>query len=328
MRMSIADAHALVRSCMEPFGYDPTQQAIIADHLIDSTVRGFGQGGLPRAATLIERLGRSEPFGPIVVERETSSSLALDGGDQLGYIVAKQLTEQLIEKARTAPVVSGTARNTWCTGMFTYYLEMVTEAGLVGFMASSGGPTVAPAGGSEGRFGTNPVAFGFPTPDVPFIWDIGTSELMLADLSLAAKTGAELPAGKAFDADGGWTVDPRSALDGGAIAPWGGHKGSGLAISAQLLGMMAGSLADPPWLTDMGFFVVVLDPAAFSDDFAARVGAYADWLRATRPIDPEAPVRVPFARSHAAREVAVASGEIEVPDEIVTILRDFVGRSR
>ncbi|SKB09424.1 Ldh family oxidoreductase [Aeromicrobium choanae] len=325
MKIDIKDAHELVRQAMSRFGYDDEQQTIIADHLIDCTVRGFDVGGLPRAATLVERLRRSEPFGPIVVEQETASSIALDGGDQLGYIVAKQLTETLIEKARHVPVVAGTARRTWCTGMFTYYLEMVTAAGLVGFVASSGGPTVAPHGGAEGRFGTNPVAWGFPTPGQPIIWDIGTSAAMLADLSFAIKTGQELEPGLAFGPDGAPTTDPAAALDGGAIAPWGGHKGSGLAISAQLLGMMSGAEADPPWLTDMGFFMVVMDPNAFSADFSQRAGDYGDWVRATKPVDPQSPVRMPFDRSVVARDATLAAGEIEVADEIVDLLRDFVG---
>lgn len=324
MKLQITDAHELVRRAMARFGYDDDQQTIIADHLIDCTVRGFDVGGLPRAATLVERLRGSEPFGPIVVEQETASSIALDGGDQLGYIVAKQLTETLIEKARHVPVVAGTARNTWCTGMFTYYLEMVTAAGLVGFVASSGGPTVAPHGGSEGRFGTNPVAWGFPTPGQPIIWDIGTSAAMLADLSFAIKTGQELAPGLAFAPDGSPTTDAAAALGGGAIAPWGGHKGSGLAISAQLLGMMSGAETDPPWLTDMGFFMVVMDPNAFSSDFSKRAGEYGDWVRSTRPVDPESPVRMPFDRSVAARDATLAAGEIEVSDEIVGLLRDFV----
>lgn len=327
MKIRIDEALRLVADVMMTYGYDADQAATIADHLVDTELRGFSQGGLARAVTVTERLDASEPFGPIKVLKETPSSLALDGGDQAGYIVAKALTEQLIEKAKISAAVVGTARNTWCTGMFTYYLEMVTAAGLAGFIASSGGPYVAPAGGSEARFGTNPVAFGFPTDRLPVIWDIGTSSLMLADLTLAKKHGEPLPEGIAFDADGAPTTDPSAVLDGGTITTWGGHKGSGLALSAQLLGMMAGSAIAPPWLTDMGFFMFVVDPAALSTDFTSRASEFVEIMHATRPIDRAQPVRVPFERSIALRDQMRAAGEFEVEDRFVDALRDVLSRN-
>lgn len=328
MKIKIDEAHALIADVMSTYGYDGSQSAIIADHLIDTELRGFGQGGLARAVTLTERLDDSEPFGPITTLSETPSSLALDGGDQAGYIVAKQLTERLIEKCQVSAAVVGTARNTWCTGMFSYYLESLAAAGLMGFIASSGGPHVAPYGASEARFGTNPVAFGFPTDKDPVIWDIGTSSLMLADLTLAKKHGSDLPAGLAFTAAGEATTDPSAVLDGGTITTWGGHKGSGLAMAAQLLGMMAGSAIAPPWLTDMGFFMFVVDPAALSPDFPARASEFVEIMHATRPVDPDQPVRVPFERSIARRDQMRAAGEFEVEDRFVEALRDVVFRSR
>ncbi|GAA3616537.1 hypothetical protein GCM10022199_21050 [Marihabitans asiaticum] len=326
MKIQIDEARQLIADVMATYGYDDEQTATIADHLIDTELRGIHQGGLARAATLTERLDRSEPFGPITTINETQSSLALDGGDQLGYIAAKELTTRLTEKAKTSAVVAGTVRNTWVTGMFTYYLELVTAAGLIGFVASGGGPYVAPFGGSEARFGTNPVAFGFPTDGDPIIWDIGTSSLMLADLTLAKKMGEQLPEGLAFDAEGTPTRDAAEVLDGGTITTWGGHKGSGLALSAQLLGILGGSAIAPPWFTDMGFFMCVLAPTAFSDDFAARAGDFAAVLRATRPVDPERPVRVPFERSVSLRAQTRAAGHFEVEEQFVTTLRDVLAR--
>ncbi|MBM7508064.1 LDH2 family malate/lactate/ureidoglycolate dehydrogenase [Nocardioides salarius] len=326
MKIRIAEARALVADVMSTYGYDAEQSAIISDHLIDTELRGFSQGGLARAVTLTERLDDSEPFGPITTIQETVSSLAIDGGDQAGYIVARELTERLIDKCETSAAVVGTARNTWCTGMFSYYLEILAAAGLMGFIASSGGPYVAPYGASEARFGTNPVAFGFPTDKDPVIWDIGTSSLMLADLTIAKKHGAELPTGLAFTASGETTTDPSAVLDGGTITTWGGHKGSGLALAAQLLGMMAGSAIAPPWLTDMGFFMFVVDPAALSPDFPARASEFVEIMHATRPVDRDQPVRVPFERSIALREQMRAAGEFEVEDRFVEALRGAASR--
>jgi LDH2 family malate/lactate/ureidoglycolate dehydrogenase len=207
--------------------------------------------------------------------------------------------------------------------MFSYYLEMITAAGLVGFITSSGGPAVAPHGGATAIFGTNPVALGFPTVSDPIIWDIGTSDALLADLSLAIKLGQPIREGIAYDADARPTTDPAAALDGGAITVWGGHRGSGLALSAQLLGMMVGSQTAPPWLTDMGLFIAVFDPRVFTRDFPARAASYAMDVRAVSPVHDGGAVRVPFDRSRSEREERRAAGTIDVADEILARLRAF-----
>ena len=92
--------------------------------------------------------------------------------------------------------------------MFSYYLERVTKAGFAGMIAGSGGQKVAPHGGTEGRFSTHPIAFGFPSTTTPVIWDIGTSSVMLGEVVLKKRLGELLPAGLAFDADGQATRDP------------------------------------------------------------------------------------------------------------------------
>lgn len=54
--------------------------------------------------------------------------------------------------------------------MFSYYMELVTKSGLVGMAAGSGPSIVAPFGGTQARFCTNPIAFGFPSDGIPVIW--------------------------------------------------------------------------------------------------------------------------------------------------------------
>jgi LDH2 family malate/lactate/ureidoglycolate dehydrogenase len=126
--------------------------------------------------------------------------------------------------------------------MLSFYAEMAAARGLVSFIASNASPWVAPHGASEGRLGTNPICFGFPSADEPIIFDIGTSAIMHAEVLLARRRGSDLPEGAAFDAEGKPTRDPAAAL-AGAFAAWGGYKGSGLGIVVQLLGILVGSPA-------------------------------------------------------------------------------------
>ena len=319
MQLSIDDARSLCERAMVAIGHAPSDAAIIADHLIDCELRGLSFGGLARALSIADRVqqyGLSDK--PIKVVQETPVSANIDGGDQVGYLVGQQVTDLAIEKARTSGVAVVGANETWYTDMFSYYLEQVTNAGFAGMVAGSGGQFVAPAGGTQGRFGTNPIAFGFPTTGTPIIWDIGTSGIMLGEVILAMREDRQLGEGLAYDASGAPTSEPAAALGGGAVSVWGGHKGSGLAMVVQLLGMMCGAAAAPAGLRDCGFFMLVVNPAMIDPvgDFAERATAYAESLRATRPLHPAEPVRVPFERSVTTRSEHLASGMIEVADAI------------
>jgi LDH2 family malate/lactate/ureidoglycolate dehydrogenase len=191
-------------------------------------------------------------------------------------------------------------------------------------IAGSGPQRVAPHGGTEGRFGTNPIAFGFPSVDTPVLWDIGTAAVMSGEVMLKQRLGKPLPDGSAFDAEGQPTRDPLAALNG-AFAVWGGHKGSGLAMAIQLLGMMCGASAAPAVVRDCGFFLVVINPELLTpaEDYKKRVSDYADSLRATRPLHREQPVRVPFERSAAERLRRLEADAIEVPNHIYRALTDL-----
>ncbi len=327
MKLSVAQARALVQAVMEATGHTANEAATITDHLIDCELRGLSYGGLPRALSIIERIkAAATPAKPIEVRRESPVSASIDGGDQVGYLVAQLATDMAIAKAKVSGIAVVGANETWYTGMFSYYLEQVTKAGFAGLIAGSGGHIVAPAGGTEKRFGTNPIAFGFPSKSAPIIWDIGTSSIMLAEVLLAMRLGEPLAEGRAYDYHGKPTTDPAAAL-GGAFTGWGGHKGSGLALVVQLLGMMTGASAAPQGLRDCGFFMVVVDPALLTDvdDYKQRVSDYAESLRATRPLDPNLPVRVPFERSDAERAKRLAGNEIEVADAVYSALTKIAG---
>lgn len=324
MMMTIEESRRLAHDSMMAHGHTAAEAEIIADHLIDCELRGLTYGGLARAVSIVEHLRTmQQPRKPISVLRESASSAHLDGGNQVGYLVARRATDTAIVKARRSGVAVVGAAKTWYTGMFSYYLERVTQAGFVGMIAGSGTQLVAPHGGTEPLFCTNPIAFGFPSLDTPVIWDIGTSAITFAEVVLSGRLGKTLPEGTAFDAQGQPTTDPAAALRG-AIAVWGGHRGSGLAMSIQLLGMLAGQVNSTTPLEDCGFFIMVVDPGLFGEqgEFRERVSEFATSLRATRPVDTAQPVRVPFERSAAERRKRLDAGRIEVADLVVTALRD------
>ena len=323
MRVSLHEARALLESVMRRLGHDAAEAAVIADHLLDSEIRGFRQGGLARALSIAERLARpGRARSPMRVTHETAVAARLDGGDNVGYLVGRRAMELALQKARAHGIAMVAAHNTWYTGMLSYYAEMAVAERKVAMIASNASAWVAPQGATEGRFGTNPICFGFPGRDAPVIWDIGTSIIIHADAMLARRLGKRLPEGVAYDAAGAPTTDPAAAL-AGALLAWGGAKGSGLGLVVQLLGIMAGSTVIPQDLSGFGMLVVVMDPATLGpgEDYGAKVAEYSQWVRAARPSDPGAPVRMPFERSMRDRAKVRSEGFIEVPEVIHDNLR-------
>jgi LDH2 family malate/lactate/ureidoglycolate dehydrogenase len=131
----------------------------------------------------------------------------------------------------------------------------------------------------------------------------------------------------AYDPDGRPTTDPEAAL-AGAFTAWGGHRGSGLGIVVQLLGVLAGSPLMPGELHDFGFLVIALRPDLLSstEHFKQQVSAYGDVIRATRPVSPGTPVRMPFQRSAAHRTEQLAQGGFDVADDVHRAVTELIGR--
>jgi delta1-piperideine-2-carboxylate reductase len=327
MHLSVAEARALVEAVMKSLGHDKDDAWIIADHIIDSELRGLNYGGLPRVVSIIERIGRTgKAAKPVETMHETPVSARLAGNDNVGYVVAYRATETAIAKAKASGISMVGADGTWYTGMLSYFAEMAAAEGLLTMIASNASPWVAPHGSVDGRFGTNPICFGFPSTGDPVIWDIGTSSIMHAEVLLARRLGQQIPEGKAFGPDGAPTTDPDTAL-AGAFTPWGGHKGAGLGMVVQMLGMLAGSPADVPEMADFGYLMVTMKPDLMMPEaeYRQKVTDYADSVRAARPVAGGGPVRMPFDRSVADRRAALERDRIEVTDLVLNRLREVAG---
>lgn len=330
LRIDLPTARKLMQAALSANGYALEEAMAIADHLMDCELRGLGYAGLARAVAIIQHDRRCRlKRRPIAIVKDTPVSAKIDGGDDLGYLVANRATEIAISKCAASGIAIVGASRTHFTGMYSYYLEKVAARGFVGMIAGSGPSMVAPHGGVEPRFSTNPIAFGFPSADgVPVIWDISTSSTTHAEVLLAKRLGHDLPAGIGYDREGCATTDPAAVLEDGALSVWGGHRGSGLALSVQLLAMMAGQTnvfgrgAEP---ADFGYLIIVIDPALFGlpQEFSQAVAEYCDSVRKARPLDPATPVRVPFERSAAVRQQTLEEGHIEVPDLVVETLREM-----
>lgn len=325
MKLSIEDALSLVVEVMKKYDHTDEYAQIIGKHIVDCELRGLAYGGLARIVSIIERLERTGPPTKLVETiHETPVSAKLNGHDNLGYVVALKATEIAIKKSRKIGIALVGANETWYTGMLSYFAEIAAAQGMITIIASNATPWVAPHGAVDGRFGTNPICFGFPSEGDPVIWDIGTSSIMHAEVMLAKRLGQELDSGLAFDVDGNPTQNPESAL-GGAFTPWGGHKGAGLGMIVQMLGILAGSPVKPPELAEFGFMIITMKPDLLMPEaeYRSKVSAYADYVKSARPSSGGDAVRMPFERSSRERRLRIAANEIEISDIVYKRLKSI-----
>jgi len=116
--------------------------------------------------------------------------------------------------------------------------EAIAESGLVGFACTSYMPMVAPAGAKKALFGTNPISFAWPRPEKnPLVYDMATAAMAMGDVMVAARDGHKVPLGTGLNKLGKETTDPKEIVkgSGGVLLPFGGYKGSAIAMMVELL---------------------------------------------------------------------------------------------
>jgi delta1-piperideine-2-carboxylate reductase len=315
----VEEGRALAAGILRRAGLTAQEAAQVADIVIWTELTGYPQIGLarlPRLAEYVRRVDRT----PIRVEREGPFSAHLEAGGALGYVTASRMVEVCAEKVRASGVGMVTANGTGLTGRNAYYVERLAEQGWVGFMVNNFPAVVAPHGSSEALLGTNPLSVAMPTSGAPLVIDISAASLIDADLRFHRLEGRPLPEGLAFDADGAPTTDAAAAI-GGAVRAFGEHRGSALALAIQAFGILAGSPPVPAQPDDSGAFLLAFEPSLFGDpdDFAARLTALLERVRAARPADPDVPVRVPNDRALASME-AIRGRGIAVSDDLAAAL--------
>lgn len=193
---------------------------------------------------------------------------AAGGFAQPALAAAKTL---LIEKARQAGVAILAIRSSHHFAALWPDVEPFAQQGLVALSMVNSMTCVVPHGAQKPVFGTNPIAFAAPRAGGdPIVFDLATSAIAHGDVQIAAREGRRLPPGTGVDRQGRPTEDPKAILDGGALLPFGGYKGSALAMMVELLaaGLTGGNFsfgfdwsqhpgAQTPWT---GQLIIVIDP--------------------------------------------------------------------
>jgi len=325
--IGVTEARQLAHDVMTAVGVGEADADAVADHVVEAELRGHV--GLARLTALVEHVARhGAGAGEPVVTPSSGPTALVDGAGRLGMVVGRIATDVAVARAAEHGVALVAATNHRYSGILAYYVEHLVRTGLVAVAAASGSPVVAPYGGTEPRLSTNPLALGFPVAeDDPVIHDFATSAISGGELLRLAITGGELPPDAALDQQGRPTVSPQAASEG-TLLTWGGHKGFGLSVSIQAFCLLAGMAPLPGPDEGWSLLLLAIDPGRVRPDidFPRRAAELVGLVRATAPLEPSQPVRVPFERSADERRRRLRDG-IPVPEPLHAELRALSRRA-
>ncbi len=211
-----------------------------------------------------------------------SGFVRVDAGNGFAQPALAAARPLLVEKARSAGIALLAIHNSHHFAALWPDVEPFAEEGLLALSVVNSMTCVVPHGADRPLFGTNPIAFAAPRADgAPIVFDLATSAIAHGDVQIAARKGERLPPGMGVDSLGQPTQDPKAILEGGALLPFGGHKGSALSMMVELLAaaLTGGNFsfefdwtdhpgARTPWT---GQLLIVIDPSKTAgQSFAQR----------------------------------------------------------
>ena len=320
------DRHRAVEVATDAFrahGISEADAEQTAEVLVSADARGKHSHGLLRLPRFVRGIehGNVDPEGTIEVVADRGGAATISGGSRLGPAVASAAAGEAMDRAEEFGVGAVGVHDSNHLGMLGYYTDQLLREGFVGIGMTNTEPAMPPYGGTEPVLGTNPIAIGLPT-EPAFNLDMSTSGIARGTVLHYQETGQQLPEGVALDADGQPTTDPEAALDG-TILPFGGTKGSGLAIAVEVL---AGGLVGAAMGTDVtgtyhtenpctkGDLFVAIDPEALgAPDFGRRASAFLADLTAGEPAAHVDGIRLPGQRSIERDRTA---SRVEIEDDL------------
>lgn len=322
-RIAVAEVERAIAAALRRAGCDGENAAAVAGVVAAAERDGCASHGVFRLGGYLAALrsGKVDGAARPAVSRLAPSVLRVDARGGFAPLAMEAARAQLAPLAREQGIAAAALVDAHHFSALWADVEPLAADGLVALCMTSYMPAVAPAGARVPFFGTNPMAFAWPRAGgASLVIDQASAAMARGEVMLAAREGRTLPPGVGVDASGSPTCDPAEVLKG-AILPFGGHKGSGIALMVEL---MAGALIGQAFSVETaaadnrdggpprgGIFLLAIDPARFGDaggwlehaeGFLARLSALEG-------------VRLPGDRRAANRRRSDAEG-VEIPAKL------------
>jgi uncharacterized oxidoreductase len=301
----VFQAQALRTQCaaiLHAAGSNKDEADKVASNLVLANLSGHdshGVGMVPRYVDAVLEGGLT-PNARAKVMLDAASLLTVDGQRGYGQVVGEEAMQFALARTRETGSCILALGNAHHLGRIGHFAEMAVAQGFVSlhFVNVQARPVVAPWGGADGRYGTNPCCIGIPLQGRdPFVLDFATSRVAQGKMRVAHNEGRRVDEGLLIDEHGRPTTDPGVVVvpqsNGlfGALMPFGEHKGYGLAVACELLGgALTGTgtwhrTADAKRAVINGMLTIVIDPQKLGtrSQFESEALAFVDWLRQSPP---------------------------------------------
>ena len=219
-------------------GCDEENASILADTIMRAERDGSVSHGLFRLPAYVAGLKSKKINGKARPELKNvaPSIIKVLGNNAVAPMVLNLGLPAVIDLAKKNGVAVLAIKNSHHMAALWPETEAIAEAGLVGIACTSYKPAVAPAGAMKPLYGTNPISFAWPRPGkTPVVYDMATASMAMGEVQIAKREGHKVPLGTGLTKDGKETTDPGEIADGGVILPFGGYKGSSIAMMVELL---------------------------------------------------------------------------------------------
>jgi uncharacterized oxidoreductase len=289
---------AAISETVRGFGSDEREVALVTDNLLQANLTGHDSHGIGMLPRYVEAYieGGLQPNAHAQTRLDSGAMLSLDGQAGFGQVIGREAMELGISRAKLHGSCILALGNSHHLGRIGEWAEMAVAEGLVSvhFVNVISRPIVAPWGGSDARFGTNPFAVGIPVAGGdPIVLDFATSVIAQGKTRVAYNKGLKLLPGQMLDDNGRPTTDPAYGVVNplGALLTFGEHKGFGLSLVCELLGgALAGGLAvhepaDGKRRVLNGMLTILFDPKKIADAarFEQQMQSCLDWIKASPP---------------------------------------------
>jgi (2R)-3-sulfolactate dehydrogenase (NADP+) len=317
---------SLCSTAITTAGGDEHTAAALTDAVIAAERRGNTVVGVAHLFDYLDALrsGRLNGSARPIIRRDRASVISVSADDGVAQLAFRASLADLAAAARANGVAVLSVSDAFTVGELGYYTCEVASLGLIALAGANSPAVMSLYGAPAALTGTNPFSFALPAQPTPRLIDQASSAAAWVRIRDAATAGEPIPEGWALDADGAATTDAAAALLG-PLLPFGGVKGSNIALVVELLSVLSGasfsmdapdfaSGAEPP---RVGLFLLALDPAAFASDYLQRVEGHFQRLQVRYGID-FGRYRPPAQRMQLADEVydrLLASASADHPSE-------------
>lgn len=320
MKISIDRLKASITSILQQnFSEDEANK--LADYFIWAEMSGNKTQGLLKM-TGTEPIQNVRPTSEIKVVRDRKLSQLIDAGANPAPLVSQIATETAISKAKEHGFgIVGVNNIHTSNGAQAFYGEKIAKHDLIGIVLARSSAAAAAFGGTEPIFGTNPIAFSFPTKNEPLVFDMATTAMTWYGLVLAKTRGEQIPENVAIDKDGNPTTDPGEAMNGALLSFDRSYKGSGLGMVVEMLGGPLVGASYGQVEGDWGSLFIALDPDMLVDIETFKVNS-TDLIEKIKGAKTKegSSVRIPGEKSYVSLAECQESGQVEVDDVILQAL--------